>query len=611
MNGSDLRSWRTGHGKTLEQAANILGRSRSSLSNYERGYRYLSNGSKTPCSVPEEIIETCKAYDRGIGTPTSKDSADAKSRIIQVYLDHVKSTGLRPKRTDFNGPDAAAIRYHFGSMDDFHDAMDEELDLSEYLFEAHDIFTPERLGAFEEALSSYDKFIVTTAVSSKAPFEPFVDALRNYCERENAAIIVILCKDTASTKRNSGIQAHPSLNASDIHILQEEAKINNSIFISDIKMSAKQIQPLTGLKRIAQYYRSSVIYGSPKQSLDFVAISADHEKHPFALMSTGAITIADYDSDLYMSQRTSYIAERDHIFGAIVVERDGDDKFHFRQIQAERDGSFIDLGSVYSADGSVHDVDCVLVMGDYHAGATDPIVRHLVGEICEDVNVVDIVIHDFFDGYAISHHDREIPGKMARKSEMSLHVLEEELRMGSEELWYLQSHISGNLIMVKSNHDEFLDRYLNSGAFIKDHVNYKVAIDLHSHALDFDNPMDILDYAYRKYGTAGTYDPDRIIWLQRDESYMVGDIELGAHGDLGPNGSRGSLKNLEDAHGACVVGHTHSAAILRSVFRVGTSSKLSLDYNRGPSSWTHTHCLVYPSGARQLINIVDGSWRLK
>jgi len=41
---------------------------------------------------------------------------------------------------------------------------------------------------------------------------------------------------------------------------------------------------------------------------------------------------------------------------------------------------------------------------------------------------------------------------------------------------------------------------------------------------------------------------------------------------------------------------------------VGTSSIKNLEYVSGLSRWTHTHCIIYSNGKRQLINIVEGMW---
>ena len=98
--------------------------------------------------------------------------------------------------------------------------------------------------------------------------------------------------------------------------------------------------------------------------------------------------------------------------------------------------------------------------------------------------------------------------------------------------------------------------------------------------------------------------------MKIDEDYKVAGIQLGVHGHLGANGSRGSLANMEKSYNKSVTGHSHSPAILRDAWVVGTSSRLRLDYNQGPSSWLNTFCLVYPNGQRQLINIIEGKYKL-
>src|SRR5690606_8114731 len=112
-------------------------------------------------------------------------------------------------------------------------------------------------------------------------------------------------------------------------------------------------------------------------------------------MTTGAVTMAEYRSDRYMSERTSYIAENDHVYGAIIVEIEDKDRFHFRQIQADVTGAFYDLGMCYSAEG-VEPVRPILVMGDLHAGEQDEDVMQCTYEMIQDLNVKDIVVHDAF-----------------------------------------------------------------------------------------------------------------------------------------------------------------------------------------------------------------------
>jgi hypothetical protein len=89
----------------------------------------------------------------------------------------------------------------------------------------------------------------------------------------------------------------------------------------------------------------------------------------------------------------------------------------------------------------------------------------------------------------------------------------------------------------------------------------------------------------------------------------VMDIELGMHGHLGPNGVRGTARNLSAIGTRSVVGHAHSAAIYQGVYQVGASSYMRLEYNAGPSSWTHSHVVIHRNGKRQMIHILGCRWR--
>ena len=98
--------------------------------------------------------------------------------------------------------------------------------------------------------------------------------------------------------------------------------------------------------------------------------------------------------------------------------------------------------------------------------------------------------------------------------------------------------------------------------------------------------------------------------LDYEESCLVEGIECGMHGHYGPNGSRGSAKNMRRIGVKSIIGHSHTPAIEEGCYQVGTSTRLSRGYTHGPSSWLNTHCVIYPNGKRTLINIIDGKWRL-
>ena len=102
---------------------------------------------------------------------------------------------------------------------------------------------------------------------------------------------------------------------------------------------------------------------------------------------------------------------------------------------------------------------------------------------------------------------------------------------------------------------------------------------------------------------------ENIRFLKRDESYMIADIEIGFHGDVGINGARGSISSFAKIGPKTVIGHSHSPGITEGAYQVGVSARKDLEYAIGPSSWLHTHCIIYPNGSRALINVINGEWR--
>ena len=267
---------------------------------------------------------------------------------------------------------------------------------------------------------------------------------------------------------------------------------------------------------------------------------------------------------------------------------------------------FIDLGVEWSSKGKRNVAPAAFVLGDWHSGSTDPIAKRCWYEVCKVLKPEYLVMHDFFDGLSINHHEaHNLTLKAKRAQEGELDLLSELIgcRDDLEEL----TEWVDRVVVTKGNHDEFLDRYLQSGMYIKDPYNHKTALALAQVAIDGEDP---LKYAIEEMIGIPTSAKEKIRWLSRDEDFFIAKIQLGAHGDKGANGAKGSLKSMEQAYGNSVTGHTHSPEILRGAWQVGTSSLLKLAYNVGPSSWLHTSCLVYPNGSRQLINVIDGQWKL-
>lgn len=535
------------------------------------------------------------------------EETKTKRAILRIYTRLVKRKRMFPTRTDLleEGITRDMMRHHYGNMKKLREAAKLAYPAAfKGVLDVADFTSPKYRKRIKKLISSNKRFLITTLVNGQKVDRSFLKSMLNYCKRNKAKLILLPSHDPAHNLDNE-IEWHvdDQIVAEDLPIIFDDLALNSNIHLSGIRITAKQINPTTGLARLSQG-KGGFVFASPKQSLEFVANSNTKLPHP--MMSTGACTIPNYKTTLGNSLRTAYLAEHDHTIGGIVVEVENDDIYHFRQVQADEKGRFIDLGTMYTSTGTKK-VKPKFIMGDYHAGEHDETAVKAWTEVINELKVDEVIFHDLFNGSSINHwEDRNIIIK-ARKAKKNQLSLEEELKITAVELdriLGLKSVKRG--VIVKSNHDEFLERWLQEGKFKTDPHNFQLGCKLADKYVDGMEPLkEGLDLV------GGVKNAKKLLWLDRDQDYKIAGIECGAHGDKGPNGSRGSIKNIEKAYGKCIIGHSHTPGILRGIYQVGTTTHLQLSYNIGPSSWVHCSCLLYPNGQRQLINSINGKWRLK
>jgi hypothetical protein len=461
-------------------------------------------------------------------------------------------------------------------------------------------FTKKNLDSMKKDLSKYKRFVISTAVNGCHSHTGFIEAIDNYCEKNKAALIILPSNDPAHSLQNNYHWNFPP-EFEDRFFIFDDISLNSNLFISTIRLGAKQIDPITGLGRVAQA-KGSFIYASPKQRLKYIGV--DNAKIPHAMITTGALTVPNYKTQRFWSERTAYIATTDHVLGAIIVEIEDDEHFHFRQIQADSYGSFTDLGTQYNADGTtVINPPKVFVLGDLHSGddTNQEALKCFLEKAVKELKPDKIVLHDVFSGNSVNHHEL---GKTITEAKNKL-TLEEELKILSDYLNYIQS-FAKEIIIVKSNHDEWLEKYLNSALYIHQKWNYRIALEL---AMALFDGYDPLKWAMEnKYNLKN---PQKFTWLKRKDDYKIAGVQLAAHGDKGVNGAKGNIKQSELAYNNCIVGHSHSAEILRKAWCVGTTTKLDISYQTGPGNWTHSSCILYKNGQRQMLNCINGDYKLR
>jgi hypothetical protein len=300
--------------------------------------------------------------------------------------------------------------------------------------------------------------------------------------------------------------------------------------------------------------------------------------------------------------------------GAVIVEIDGD-IFHHRQLTASEDGSFYDL-AWHCSEGGITRADRVsgIVMGDIHVDVVDPtVVEATFGQagICNTLQPRELVWHDVIDSHSISHHNERDPVLKIAKHFDGSNDIEKEIHRA---LAFIDTHspFFCTNIVPASNHNEHVSRWVRDNAKnpARDPQNVQFWAMLFVKAIEHQRrgeSFDPLAWMATQYLACA----NRTRFLARDEHHAIEKFAVDAHGDLGVNGSRGSLIGLSKMAVDQVIAHGHGPGIEGKCVQVGTSTLLRLSYNRGPSNWLHTHFVIYPDGNGTLVNVVKGKWRLE
>lgn len=326
----------------------------------------------------------------------------------------------------------------------------------------------------------------------------------------------------------------------------------------------------------------------------------------------------------YVQKRAGIMAEQLHCYGAMLVEVNDNGNWWVRGLEVGADDTIMDIGptgyvGICVQDGKVtqQTVTDSIIWGDLHAAEMEVWVRDLAwgeGGMLDTLKPQRQFMHDVFSmRYRSPHEERDFHSTYAKHSEEESSVLD-EITLTAD---LLTETVRDNVdtLVVHSNHDRHLDRWLNEADFRRDMINAKYFCLLQYNVL---NAMDegnkdfnILEWALKETANC----PKQIQFLGLDEGYVIctehsGGIECGLHGDMGPDGARGTTGNLTKLGRAVTKGHDHKATIWGPVYSTGCcASSQSTPYAKGPSSWSVTHCVAYDNGCRALVTMWADRWR--
>ena len=466
---------------------------------------------------------------------------------------------------------------------------------------------PDANPQFKRKLGGIKRFVITSAQNATPVHTGFFKSLLQFCAYNSAELVVIPIRYKNPTSRWTHSQEGAEVWADELqpYLYNQRKKLNENLsLLADIKTVPTATKPLSGFESITGH--SSGIFGHTKLQMQCIATPQD--RYPKILSTTGACTVENYTDS-----KAGKKGEFHHSLAALVVEIRGK-KFFMRHINAVKDGSFIDIDKEYSRNGVADAAPALSIsFGDTHRAVMCPVVEKTTfgkGGMVEVLNPKYLVFHDLHDGISTNHHERRNPFHQVGLRNEGMHIVEDEVR--GDVRWLAKVCEGRHGVIVPSNHDDFLARWLREQDWRQDPANAEFYLETALHmvrTVKASTGLPHIPHPY-KYWVDRLKGDAPITCLERDQSFTLAGVELAIHGDQGPNGARGSRENLRRIGVKSIVGHSHSPGIEEGCYQTGTSTPLRLNYNSGPSSWLNAHVVLYANGKRAVLPIVDGEWRL-
>lgn len=467
------------------------------------------------------------------------------------------------------------------------------------------------------------RYILTCAQNNTHVHGAFLENLKAYATFMGATIMIARFSYNKSAYRGKGTKAGRDPSVSDdaelwydpaiLAYVCDDPEEHGScrwqlaptlVFCAEMNILPTAVRPLSGLDTYAG--ESSGIFPHAKVALESVPRAPGAE--PKFNFTTGAVTQRNY-----IQKKEGVKAEFHHAYAALLVEVDGKTgEWWCRHLNATDDGSFYDLTRRVSG-GKVtlgHALEA-LNWGDVHASQIDLIVctaNWQPGGILDTLRPRYQFMHDLFSMKSRSHHESKSFSKMLEKANARLDTVEGEVETTADVVRYAHRDWC-TTVVVNSNHDRHGERWLDETDYRYDLPNAAFFLEaqlarVQAIQAGVGSTWMFLEWALRRAGV-----PDATRFLGLDESFVIcapaHPVECGFHGDLGPNGARGTTQSLLRLSMRVNKGHDHTATIRDGVASAGVCG-LEQGYNHGPSSWSESHIGTYRNGKRVILTLLRG-----
>lgn len=462
------------------------------------------------------------------------------------------------------------------------------------------------------------RYILTAAQDDTDLHEPFWRNLLAYADHVGAEVMVGPFTYNKAVFSDHETRSGAFRAALQPYLRYDQVDLGPIVFCAEMNTLPTAEHPLSGLDA----YTGQKWGVFPHAKISLITVPTLVDRLPKQIMTTGCVTLPNY-----ILKKAGLKAQFHHCIGATLVEIDAEGRVFPRQINATSDGNFQDLDA-FVKDGVVttaHRVEAIN-WGDIHVPKVDPVVAMAAWGIDLDADAVSPglgmidalrprfqFMHDLLDFRARNHHrikDHRFRFAMVHNG---TDRVEDEI-VATQRFLRQSERDFCQTIVVQSNHDDALGKWLDTADFREDPVNARFFLQCQIARYDAIAEGNKRHSIFRD---AMSWVDDRamegIMFVSDDQSFLIcqdsGGIECAQHGHLGINGARGSARGFMRTSVRTNRGHDHSPSIHGGVMTAGLAGLLDQDYNKGLSGWMHTHIVTYPSGKRTLVTMIDGRWR--
>lgn len=452
------------------------------------------------------------------------------------------------------------------------------------------------------------RFVITSAQNNTRIHDKLFDTLLHYCEYNDAELMVSCFYYNKNGFQNGKRQEAWFDDRVKPYLVNESVQLADGlVFNGELNILPTARNPLSGF---ATYNgnQSGII---PHVKMELQPLPSPNVDEARSLYTTGTVTMRNY-----IQQKAGQLAEWDHIFGAVVVEVADDGTWFVRQLHAESGtGCFYDLNTYYTPKGvTATDVPVSAIQfGDVHRDK----LRKEIADLCwgADYSLAAqltpdyVFLHDLHDHARRNHHNIKDPYFLFKQFTEGKECVRDEVQ-NTVGLLEDMAQFSAEVIVVESNHDLALERWLKEQDYRRDPVNAMFFLEMQLHnytAMSKGKDLQTFKTACELVN-GGSF--ENVTFLKTDEPFRIHGIEMGQHGHLGNSGARGSAQAFRKQGIKFNIGHSHAPLIKGGVYQAG-ACMLVVDagYANGGSSWAVGHIITYPNGKRTIITCKNNKWR--